>query len=945
MTTLRIPTATYRVQFNAGFRFADAQAIVAYLDALGISDLYSSPILKACRGSTHGYDVVDAFELNPELGSEADFEELTCALRRLDLGLVVDVVPNHMAASSENVWWMNVLENGPLSRFVNYFDIEWTTGIHGATDKRVLLPILGKPYGEILEGGELRIGYDADGFFITYYARRLPITPLSYTPILREALKAIKSASVADKPPLLEFRELVDALLSPKGKGEDPAERVLNSKFLKNALWRLYQDDSDIRSSIDEAVQGFNGDPANPASFDPLDSLLEQQWYRLAYWRVAAEEINYRRFFDVTDLIGVRVEDPEVFEARQARILQLVDQDKITGLRIDHIDGLYDPIGHLRKLQSRLDSEWREGDRTRGFYTVVEKILGRGEELPVEFAAQGTTGYDFIDVLTALQLSAPGLRDLQRIYVGFTGNYAPFEETAYLRKKQVINELFAGEVRALAMRLARIASQDRNARDFALAELVDALSELTAALPVYRTYVRNFDVGPSDRQYLDGALDDAQAKSSDRLDARIFSFLHRVLSIDPPRYSRQTRTDCLDFIMRWQQFTGRVMAKGVEDTAFYHHNLLISMNEVGGAPRDELFEDGALELHQRNAAILQRWPHTMNATSTHDTKRSEDARARINVLSEIPEIWEARLKEWAESNASRKLRTRAMPVPDANEEVLIYQSLLGIWPLEGAEQERLGDRLKAYIEKASREAKVHTSWLQPNHEHETALKHFVDVLLDPLHENFRKSFLSLHQITSYAGFINSLSQVLLKITSPGVPDFYQGSEFWDFSLVDPDNRRSVNFEARRKMLEALRARRNEGIELARELVRDWKSGAIKMFVTHVALKFRREQAELFRRGEYLPVAIGGDSTRLFGFARRLENRWTLQIVPRFIARHVEDDGSSLRPGLWDGIDVTLPEGAPAEWTNLFTGERLSARDSKLLAVDLLAHFPVALLSS
>jgi len=943
--TLRIPSSTYRVQFNAGFRFSDAQAIVAYLADLGISDLYSSPILKSCKGSAHGYDVVDAFDLNPELGTEGDFEELTRALRRHDLGLVMDVVPNHMAASSENVWWMNVLENGPLSRFVNYFDIEWTTGIHGSTDKRVLLPILGKPYGEVLEGGELSLAYDADGFYLSYYARRLPLTPLSYTPIMRAALKSLKTSRVSDKPPILEFRELVDALLSPKGKAEDPSDRVLNSKFLKTALWRLYQDDADVRSAVDEAVASFNGNREDPASFDPLDALLEEQWYRLAYWRVASEEINYRRFFDVTDLIGVRIEDPEVFEARQARILQLVEQKKITGLRIDHIDGLYDPVGHLRKLQSRMDPEWREGDRTHGFYTVVEKILEQGEELPAEFAVHGTTGYDFLNFLTGLQLSATGLRDLHRIYVGFTGNYAPFEEIVYLRKKQVINELFAGEIRALATRLARIASQDRNARDFALTELVDALSELTAALPVYRTYVRGFDVGPTDRQYLDGALHAAEKRAAGRLDTRIFAFLHRVLAIDPPRYSRQTRTDSLELIMRWQQFTGRVMAKGVEDTAFYFHNLLISMNEVGGAPRDEHFADGGAELHARNADILAKWPHTMNATSTHDTKRSEDARARINVLTEIPELWELKLKEWAEANASRKQRTRSMPAPDPNEEVLIYQSLLGIWPLDDRELDSLGARLKSYVEKSAREAKVHTSWLQPNVEHEEALKSFIDVLLDPDHEAFRKSFLDLHRVTSIAGSINSLTQVLLKVTCPGVPDFYQGSELWDFSLVDPDNRRPVDFAARRGALDGLKARRHDGVVLAADLVRHWKNGAIKMFVTHAALRFRGEQPDLFREGEYLPLTVTGDPSRLFAFARRLGDRWSLQLAPRFVARWVADEGEWLRPDVWKGLEVILPEGAPEKWTNVFTGEVMTVSQAKVSIATALSAFPLGLFSA
>src|SRR5438105_4251920 len=621
----RVPRATYRLQLNAGFTFADARRVVPYLAELGISDLYLSPILKARKGSAHGYDVVDAVALNPELGTEDDFAAFHQEASQRGLGLLLDVVPNHMAASDENTWWMSVLENGPHSRFLHYFDIDWNPVVtRGQTVNKVLLPILGKPYGDALESHEIQLAFDTDGFFFRYYDKRLPLAPQSYNRVLRDCVDSLPKEGVA-----IELRELVEGDAT-----------VPNSKFLKETLWRIYEQDRTFRKALDRAIVRLN------ESVDALDDLLDRQWYRLAYWRIASQKINYRRFFDVTDLVGVRVENPEVFEARNRRTLELIAEGKVSGLRIDHIDGLYDPVGHMRKLQLRLaEGDQRAASGERAFYIIVEKILARGEQLPCDFPVSGTTGYDFLDSVNTVFVDSDGLKELDGFYRSFTGVTESFTDICYEKKKQVIQELFSGEMRALGKRLSAMAMADRNARDFAPVDLTAALTEVTACLGVYRTYMRDHGPSASDRVFLEQAIGCARARSGTSLDDRLFVFLERVLLLDPPSYIESERDEWLSFVMRWQQFTGRVMAKGVEDTAFYNYNRLVSMNDVGGDPGRESF-DGLQDFHARNQQVLQRWSDTLNATSTHDTKRSEDARARINVLSEIPDAWARQVRRW-----------------------------------------------------------------------------------------------------------------------------------------------------------------------------------------------------------------------------------------------------------------------------------------------------------
>jgi (1->4)-alpha-D-glucan 1-alpha-D-glucosylmutase len=866
---LRIPVATYRLQFNAQFTFADARKIVPYLADLGITDVYASPILRARRGSMHGYDVVDASMLNPELGTEEDFTELCGELDRRNMGLVLDIVPNHMAVSHENAWWTSLLENGPQSRFAHYFDIDWR-------DDKVLLPILGRPYGEALESKELRLGFDAEGFFFEYYDKRLPLAPQSYHLVLRECVDAVPVEGVG-----VELRDLAlhDGM-------------VANSRFLKETLTRIYEDSPDFRAALDDVLYRINGD------VDRLDQLLAAQWYRLAYWRIASETINYRRFFDVTDLVGVRVENPEVFEVRNRRILDLIAERKVTGLRVDHIDGLYDPAGYLTRLQHRLGEP---------MYLIVEKILARDETLPPSFACAGTTGYDFLDTVNAVFVDPAGVERLTALYRAYSGITASFEDIVYERKKQVIDHLFSGEMRALGAHLGALAVADRNARDFAPSELLAALVEATACMPVYRTYIRADEMSQWDHAIIGRAVGEARRRAGDRIDARLFAFLQRVLHLDPPPYISSERERWADFVMRWQQFTPRVMAKGVEDTSFYIYNRLVSLNEVGGEP-GSIEADPVAALHARNERIARDWPHTMNATSTHDTKRAEDVRARIDVLSEIAHEWQREVRKWTRMNAPLKRNG----VPEPNEELLIYQTLAGAWPITA-------DRLTAYVEKAAREAKTHSSWLSPNDGYEATLKEFATGILE--HEPFVKAFARFHRRVAHHGFLNALAQIVLKIFSPGVPDFYQGTELWDTSLVDPDNRRPVDYDVR---AQSLRRLGNPAT-----LLRNWKDGRVKLFVTTRSLAARARHADV----AYRRVDTATENAVAF-----LRGDDLLIVVPRLTTRLVKPPQLPLG-NVWgeQTIDVA------GRWRNVFTEEVLEG--APLALRNVFASFPVAVLEA
>ncbi|HVS31429.1 MAG TPA: malto-oligosyltrehalose synthase [Thermoanaerobaculia bacterium] len=915
----RVPAATYRLQLNAGFKFEDARRIAPYLRELGITDIYSSPILRARTGSAHGYDVVDAFTLNPELGTDDDFLSLHDELQKQGLGFLLDIVPNHMAASHENAWWMSVLEHGENSRFLHYFDIDLNPiTTRDRTELKVLLPILGKPYGEVVESGQVKLGFDSEGFFFTYYENRLPLAPRSYNQILDECVDAVSDEIVST-----EVRDMMS--------GEST---TTNSRFIKETLWRLYENHLEFRKALDAAIARFNGNLGDPDSFNPLDSLLESQYYRLAYWRIASEKINYRRFFDVTGLVGVRIENPEVFEARHRRILQLIAEGKVTGLRIDHPDGLFEPMAYTKRMQSRLadpagGSVPAEGGREQPFYIVIEKILSKNEVLSKAFAVSGTTGYDFLDTLNALFVDPDGLQKLTRFYRSLTGITSSFDDMCYERKKQVISELFPGEMRQLGKRLGELSMRDRNARDFTPSELLAALVEITASMDVYRTYIRDTEPGDEDRACIRAAIEEARVRAGSTMDFRLFQFLQCVLLLDPPSYLHGERDNWLAFVRRWQQFTGRVMAKGVEDTAFYNYNRLISLNDVGGHPGREGDFDPVEEFHARNERIQRDWPDTMNATSTHDTKRSEDVRARINVLSEIPEVWEREVKRWSAMNTS----LRSSGFPDPNEELLLYQTLLGMWPVDSDELEEVPERLRQYLEKASREAKTHTNWISPNAEFEKAFLEFATRILEK--DVFRAAFARLQKRVAFHGFLNAMSQLVLKITSPGLPDFYQGTELWDLSLVDPDNRRPVDYERRAALLKKLKTSFGKGSLDLSSMIRRWFDGRIKLFVTWKGLELRTARIETFRRGEYR--RIRSDSVNVVSFARGDD---IVVAVPRLTAKLTR--GTTPPVGeVWG--ETTLTDFPRGRWRDIFSGRELVVEKDTARAAEVFAEFPVAVL--
>jgi (1->4)-alpha-D-glucan 1-alpha-D-glucosylmutase len=914
---MRTPAATYRLQFNPGFQFVDGRDLVPYLSDLGITDLYSSPRYKARRGSSHGYDISNPLRVNPELGTEEDFDEMAEKLRKYGMGLLLDTVPNHMAASYENPWWMDVLENGPSSAFAKYFDIDWHPAITKAAflqENRLLLPVLGELYGEALAAGRFTLKIEDTGIDVRYYEMRLPLDPKSYARILRRARE--------QAPELPEVAGILRDLERLPGRDEPSSERIAERRRekdrIKERLWRAYQENGALKQAIEEALLAVSG------SMDELDLLLNEQAYRLAYWKIGYEEINYRRFFDINDLVGLRIEEPEVFENRYRKTLELVNSGKVTGLRLDHIDGLWDPGCFLRRL--------RGATKKADIYVLVEKILGRGEDLPREWPLEGTTGYDFLNALNGVFIDRDGLRKLEDIYSSHTGDSQPFAELCYEANKLVIERLFSGDLNALTRQLGVLAARHREARDIPMSELRDMLVEVSACLPVYRTYIDGFEIAPRDRGYVERTLDLARRRTKPaEISDAAFRFLGEVLLLSPPYYLEDRKATWLEFVMRWQQFTGPVMAKGLEDTATYRRHSLLSLNEVGGDPLREQPPFDLDEFHRFNRRRLEEWPGTMNATSTQDTKRGEDARARLNVLSEMPEEWERRLELWMGWNASAKGSIQGSLAPSAAEEALIYQTLLGVWPNRAEEEPAVGERVKEFLTKALREGKQNSSWIAPHETYERAVHAFVDRILAE-GSPFLDDFKGFQRTVARAGARNGLSQLVLKIASPGVPDFYQGAELWQFSLVDPDNRRPVDYKRILPMIETLRRRMAEDrVGLIRELAADPLRDEMKLFVTWRALEFRRAERELFARGEYLPLRAEGLYARhVCAFARRWESQWAVAVAPRFVSK-IED---------WGDTALLPPEGAPAEWHDALTGLIPPGWRIK----ELLAEFPVALLA-
>lgn len=931
---MRIPSSTYRVQFNLNFRFADAEALVPYLHDLGISDLYASPRFKARKGSSHGYDVADPQRINSELGTEEEFDRLVARLHQYGMGLLLDIVPNHMAASSENPWWMDVLENGRQSRYAAFFDIDWEPqGIKvAALEKdRVLLPILAGPYAEILWSQSIRLHFDDRGFFVQYEDHRLPLNPATYDDVLELCRERVQDR---DEQLGATFQDLQ---VVSRGFAKSANVRPLFAEEgasaigeFKAKLWQLYQSDETIRHGFDDALRILNGVKGQTSSFDLLHSLLSRQAYRLAHWRLASHEVNYRRFFDINSLVGLRVEDPLVFSARHSSIMHLMQEGKVSGLRVDHIDGLLDPLEYLGRLKAIPIPDGQESQDGLRIYTVVEKVTCGSEKLPPDWPVFGTTGYNFLNALNALFIDPEGYRHLEESYHRFAGIKQSFADTWYRREKQVIEELFGAEMDLLSDRLGCVAALDERGRDIPVRELVSGLKEVTACLPVYRTYYSEpGKPSDQDRIALHKALSDARRRTRcSEVSGATFDFLHSVFLAELPLEAKEAREAWLSFITRWQQFTGVVMAKGLEDTALFAHHALISVNEVGSNPFHEQIRFGIDAFHEFNSAAVASYPHSMNATSTHDTKWSEDVRARINVLSEIPHEWAKHLRRWSRMNRSKKTLVGGQLVPTLNEEVIFYQAMLGIWPVQPfkeVDRGALQARLEEFSVKAAREAKTETSWLSPNEAHESALRDFVSSILAPSSTDpFLSDFLHLLEEVALFGACNSCSQLLLKMTAPGVPDFYQGNELWNPCLIDPDNRQPVDFRSRIAVLENLKSQGAEPpARCVAELLKDWPSGQLKLFLTMRLLNFRRSHPDLFSTSSYEPLSVQGDYQRsVFAFARHRHNESLIVAVPRLL-KSVAARGVRFPLGqVWGVTAIEISEALPRLWTNVLTNEEI-----------------------
>ena len=927
------PHSTYRLQFGPHFSFDDARAIVPYLARLGIGHLYASPYLKARPGSEHGYDVVDPNALNPEIGTPAQHGALCDALRAHGLGHILDFVPNHMGVGgTENPWWQHVLEWGEASPFSTYFDIDWRP-LRAEMRGKVLVPFLGDYYGYVLERGELVPTFDAETgtFSIAYFERRFPIAAASYGEFLAGAVPHRAGAAWPLRALAAEFEGATQ---------ERTAE-------LKAELASVARDPA-IRQAIDAALAPYRVVPGDPAATDRLDALLQRQHYRLAYWRVSADEINYRRFFDINDLAGLRVEDAEVLAQTHRFIFELIESGRIQGLRIDHIDGLFNPGGYCTLLQDRAEALGHPQ------YLVVEKILARFETLREDWRIDGSTGYDFMNEVCALFVDAKAELAFDRIYRRFAGIGVNFDQFAYRAKKDIMRSTLASELEVLATMLDRIAENDRRSSDYTFNVLKDAIVETIASFPVYRTYVTSERVEDEDRTYLAWATGAAR-KRSELGDERVFTFLESALTVTLPEQSpNYDRREVLRFAMKFQQYTGPVMAKAVEDTAFYRYVRLLALNEVGGDPRR--FGTTVEAFHRQGAARAAAHPHALLATATHDHKRGEDVRTRIAALSEMPGLWERSIRRWNRLNDRRKTVLDDGRAPTENDEYGLYQVLLGTFPaewlgippddLDRAALDAYVERIQNYLRKALREAKFRTSWSNPNVAYEDAALGFVrDILTPERSGTFFGELQSLARECATVGALSSLAQTTLKLTVPGVPDIYQGCEFWDLSLVDPDNRRPVDYALRTRTLDALaeRVAGGEIAALASDLLAAWPDGRVKAYVTWRLLQLRRERPAAFGGSSYAPLETTGKfGDHVVAFLRDD----IVVVVPRLVRRLMARDGAPLRIA-FGNERVRLPASAPRRFVDRFTGKSIEAASEPaggfLNVPDILRDFPVAVL--
>ncbi|VWX55505.1 4-alpha-glucanotransferase [Burkholderiales bacterium 8X] len=958
-----VPRATYRIQFHKDFGFDDAIRILPYLAELGVSHVYCSPIQRARPGSMHGYDVIAHDEVNPELGGQEGFERFSAALREHGMGQLLDMVPNHMGVlGADNKWWMDVLENGPASLYAQHFDIDWHPLNEELTGK-VLLPVLGDHYGDVLNDGDIVLHFEPESgsLALRYFDHRFPLAPESYAGVLSRAESRLDDldlaaylGSIASAFGHLPVRDTADA--------QARSERARDKELLKARLARLVSRQPAVAQAVSSAVAELNLDTAR----DALHALIENQAYRLAYWRVAADEINYRRFFDINELAALRMENKEVFEATQGFALDLAAKGIVDGLRIDHPDGLYDPASYFRDLQQGyarragkvLPERDAEGRPARPLYVVAEKIAAPHEEVPEDWHIHGTTGYRFANVANGVLVDTTASGRFQSIWRNFTGVAESFEALARVGKRDIIRSALSSELNVLSTELLRIARADRRTRDYTLNSLRRALAEVAACMPVYRTYIID-SASPQDERFVDWATEDAEHHSDDA-DLSVFGFVRKTLlgqSVPdaPPALAARVRR----LAIRFQQFSAPVAAKGVEDTAFYRYFPLSSLNEVGGEPA--IFGMTVEEFHTASADRAKRWPHTMLATSTHDNKRSEDVRNRIDVLSEMPATWRLALRRWRAMNHPVRQRFeaegRSAEFPSHADEYLLYQTLLGTLPPDGLTPDALEawrERIKTYMQKAVRESKVHTRWTHPNEAYESALADFIDALLARLDANpFLDDLQALGRRLTWFGALNSLTLMLLKYASPGVPDLYQGNELMDLSLVDPDNRRPVDYDKRMSFLQEMKGVL-EGSDIqkaVRHMADAPYDGRAKLWIMWRLLALRSSEPAVFRDGDYNGLDARGDkAAHVIAFSRTHARGSLVVIGGRLfscLAGNTVSDGDhhELPVGAaWGDTRVQTP--ALADGTvleSLFTGERLTVSEGGVALSDAMRFFPAAAL--
>ena len=966
---------------HARFTFADAEAIVPYLKQLGIGDFYSSPFFEARPGSMHGYDVTRHDRLNPELGGEEGFERFSKTLNDAGLGLLLDIVPNHMGIGNDSHWWQDVLENGRASEYASYFDIDWDPAKPDMWNK-LLLPILGKQYGEELESKNIQVHVEDGRAVVKYFDHRMPVAPRTIPRIFpREKDQEFGVPQ--------SFRDVLQDLAHiPPHEATDPrlvAQRRAQLEEIRPRLFHALQS-PELQTTISRALEAINGKEGCPKCFDQLHDLLEAQPYRLAFWRVSGEEINYRRFFDVNDLAGLRMENPEVFAQTHCLIRSLLGKQQLTGLRIDHADGMFNPRQYLIRLQLLYLASQCAGpsassptgpngleleilDQLRGYdwarqnrplYCVVEKILEPREALPREWPVNGTSGYDFIYFANQLFIQPANEARFNKIYEEATGNRTSPDEIIYRSKLQVMQTSLASEVYVLANLLNHLSNSDRRARDLTAKILETVIRETIACFPVYRTYIDDRgQYTPRDRQVVEQAIARAKRFNSG-VDASAFDFLQSTLLLGgrPGRPQNEIDGEQLYFALKFQQLTGPVMAKGVEDTSFYVYNRFLSSNEVGGSMK--AFGITPQVFHDSNRDRLRDSPEAMLTLSTHDTKRSEDVRARLNVISEMPSEWASTVRRWQRMAAplKRKMEDERL-APDANEEYMLYQNIVGAWPwrFESPEPGKDGrqeflERIQAYASKALSESKVNLSWLNPNPDYDQAVQAFLAELLLPDKRGRDSRFVQILNTIlpqlQFFGAINSLAQTLVKLTSPGVPDFYQGTECWELTLVDPDNRRPVDYEFRTNLLSQMNALEASAGALAvcKEALENLPDGRIKQWTSTKTLHLRAAQPDLFRKGEYHALEVKGSlKEHAVAFLRVHEGKSVLVVIPRFARTLMRGKTEFPLGEVWGDSTIQLPEGTPGGFTNIFTGESLATDDERTLPLSaIFADFPVAVLT-